>query len=73
MKLVKRIDVDVRGRGEDSPVKVEATINEALTDLQTDANGKRNGIVVENIKEITKDSGVMSILITYEDKSIDVI
>lgn len=71
MKLVRRINVDVRGPDQDSPTQIEHLINEALTELQTDDNGRRNKNVVEDIKELTKDSGIMSILIQYEDPTLD--
>jgi len=70
MKLVRRLEVEARSA--DATVQaIENDINKALTELQTGDDTKRNGIIVEDIKEITKDSGILVFMVIYEDKSLD--
>lgn len=72
MKLIRRFVVDVRGPDQDSPASIENTINEELTRLQMTEDGKMNpNIVIDDIDEVNKDSGVLVIIIKYTDKGLD--
>ena len=71
MKLIKRITADIRGPGLPNDA-AEMIVNEKLLKLQTDNDGERNDIIIEDIKEVNKDSGISVFLVTYENKSLDI-
>lgn len=72
MKLIKRIKADIRDP-RSSEQTADNMVNEALIALQSNEDGTRNdNIEVIDIKEITKDSGIMVFLVLYNDKGLDI-
>lgn len=70
MILIKRVTVDVRG----PDVEADHIVNEELIKLQTNENGKLNpSIEITDVKEISKSSGMIVFVITYDDKGLNVI
>ena len=70
MRLFKRIEADIRGRGLPNN-QAEMIVNEVLINLQTKSDGSRNGVQILDIKEIVKDSGILVFGIFYDDKDMD--
>ena len=72
MKLIKRVIADVRGP-DMGDTEADMMVNKELISLQSNQDGTRNpNIIVKDVKEATKDSGIMVFLIVYEDKGLDV-
>lgn len=72
MKLVKRIVVDIRDRNM-TDADADMLVNKELIALQTNQEGHRNpNVIVKDIKEVTKDSGIMVFIVLYEDKGLDI-
>ncbi len=71
MRLIKRFTADVRDRNT-SEQEAEHMTNEQLIKLQSNEDGSRNtNIEVLDVKEVTKDSGILHFLVIYEDKGLD--
>ena len=64
MKLIKRIIADIRGPNM-SNQDAENMVNEKLIELQRDTD-----IVVESVREVSKDSGQMVYIVLYEDPNV---
>ena len=72
MKLIKRIIADIRGPGM-TDQEADMMVNKELIELQTNQDGSRNpNIIIKEIKEVTKDSGIMVFVVMYEDKGLDI-
>ena len=72
MKLIKRIIADIRGPGM-TDKEADMMVNKELIDLQTNQDGTCNpNIVINDINEVTKDSGIMVFIVMYDDKGLDV-
>ena len=72
MKLVKRIISDIRDpRMTDR--EADMMVNRELIELQSNQDGTRNpDIIIKEIKEVNKDSGIMVFVVLYEDKGLDI-
>lgn len=72
MKLIKRIIADIRDP-DATDEEVEMRVNEELQKLQTRDDGSINkNIQIEDVKEISKDSGAQVFIVRYDDKGLDV-
>ncbi len=72
MILIKRIVADIRGPDQGDS-EVEMMVNEKLIEIQTDNLGNiRKDIVIVDVKEVTKDSGIQNFVVIYNDKSLDI-